>query len=120
MRKINWLIGMLLLISTLLQGRHIIGGEITYECLGEVNGQRRYKFVMRIYRDCACRNCAELDSQAPISIYRCGVKQQCSGFSQNNTFLDFNVRLQTVKQVDPPDFPCLQLPPNICVEEGFL
>ena len=119
MRKVNWLIGMLLLISTLLEGRHIIGGEITYECLGEVNGQRRYKFTMRIYRDCACQNCAELDSEAPISIYRCGVKQQCSAFGQNNTFLDFNVRLQTAKKVDPPDFPCLQLPPNICVEEGF-
>jgi gliding motility-associated-like protein len=118
--KINWLIvSIILLCSTFLEGRHIIGGEITYECLGEVNGQRRYKFTMRIYRDCSCQNCAQLDNEAPIAIYRCGVNQRCSNLSQANTFSSFDVRLRSVRFVEEPDFPCLQLPANICVEEGL-
>jgi len=37
-----------------LMARHIIGGEITYECIGEgeIPNTRKYKFYMKIYRDC--------------------------------------------------------------------
>ncbi|MBV6652453.1 MAG: hypothetical protein KI786_01770, partial [Mameliella sp.] len=45
------------LFSNPLSAAHIIGGEITYECLGWTNGDpstgtRTYQFYMNIYRDC--------------------------------------------------------------------
>ncbi len=96
-------------------GRHIIGGEITYECVSP--GQ--YDFTMRIYRDCSCSNCADLDPQAQIAIYRCGGNVECSNLTQISPYRQFPVALQDVNRVSPPNYPCLELPPNICVEEGL-
>lgn len=102
-----------------LEARHLIGGEITYECLGERGNGMRYKFTMRIYRDCACTGCAPFDPQAAISIYRCGASASCDQLTVNNVFDNFTVGLESITSVSPPEFPCLEIPPNICVEEGF-
>ncbi|MEM8523932.1 MAG: PKD domain-containing protein [Bacteroidota bacterium] len=109
----------LLLVFGASEARHIIGGEITYECVGEQAGGRKYLVKMFIYRDCACTNCANFDEIAPISIYRCGVKQDCGDFTSLNAFDQVNVPISTRGAVDPPNFPCLELPPNICVEEAI-
>ncbi len=86
---------------------HIIGGEITYQCLG--NG--KYKFIMRIYRDCRDQGMqvGQLDQQAPIGIYR------------NGTILveTLHVVLLSVSNIERPDFPCLIPPENLCVQEGI-
>ena len=34
-----------------LQAKHIIGGVLSYECLGDGN----YRFTMKMYRDCCVR-----------------------------------------------------------------
>lgn len=98
-----------------LQARHIIGGEITYDCIAP--GQ--YNFVMKIYRDCACNDCALLDQVAEIAIYRCGVNVSCSSQTQGSPFDRISVPIQSINNVQPPDYPCLDVPPNICVEEGL-
>lgn len=93
------------------QAAHIIGGVITYECLGEGN----YRFTMKLYRDCAGTG-AVFDSapNAPfagtVSIYR--------GASQNE-FDNIILPAPTITTV-PPDVsnPCLKPPGNVCVEEG--
>ena len=99
------------LICSLLAGEiaafHIIGGEITYICLG--NGT--YKFTMHIYRDCRDQGMpvGQLDPQAPIAIY------------QNGTLLIdvLHITLLSASNVEAPDFPCLIPPENLCVEEGI-
>ena len=107
------------LISCFLavEARHLIGGEITYRCLGSSAGGVKYKFTMRIYRDCACSNCAEFDPNAAISIYRCP-KGGCENLTTFNTFEAFRVPVLSIQPVAPPTFPCLEVPPNICVEEA--
>ncbi|MEL6986944.1 MAG: PKD domain-containing protein, partial [Bacteroidota bacterium] len=54
-----------------MNSRHIIGGDITYECLGEGNSPdtRNFEITMKIYRDCAGGG-AEFDNPAEIGIYR--------------------------------------------------
>lgn len=96
-------------------GRHIIGGEITYECIGP--GQ--YRFTMLIYRDCACTGCASFDEPAQVAIYRCGGDTPCSNLNQRDPVITLQVSLQRMRAVAPPDYPCLILPPNICVQEGL-
>ena len=54
----------LLLLPTDLLGRHIIGGVITYLNLGGGN----YRFVMKMYRDCNCVDCADFDAVASIGV----------------------------------------------------
>lgn len=109
----------LLIICSILaissvEARHIIGGEITYECANSGN----YNFTMTIYRDCSCTNCAFLDDVAEIAIYRCGSTTSCSSMTQASPFTTLQVNLGQVTTVDPPDFPCLTIPPDICVEKG--
>lgn len=93
--------------------RHIIGGNITYECLG--NGD--YEFTLSIYRDCNCTGCALLDPEAFIAIYRCGGATDCALLGQRSYVARLNVPLQNRSFVDQPTYPCL-IPPNVCVELG--
>ncbi len=94
-----------LLMGGTVQAFHIIGGDITYECLG--NG--RYRFVMKIYRDCRPQQqAAPLDDMAAIAIYR----------GMSNLITSLEIPLGSNGFVAPPDLPCLIPPDNLCVEEG--
>ena len=114
MRRLAYIRIFLLAISLsgiVFQGeaRHIIGGEIIYECLG--NGT--YRFVMKMYRDCRPQqNAADYDPMAVITIYR-GDRAPYARVTS------FNVNLGRVDVIAPPDYPCLILPPNLCVQEGI-
>ncbi|MEM0993631.1 MAG: PKD domain-containing protein [Bacteroidota bacterium] len=116
--KRNILIIFLLIAANVIQARHIIGGEITYECLGAAGGGMRYQFTMLIYRDCACSNCAGFDEEAAIGIYQCGVDQDCDDLTSGDIFRNLSIPVGMIRNVDPPSFPCLVVPPNICVQEG--
>ena len=86
---------------------HIVGGEISYECLG--NDQ--YKITIEIYRDCNSTG-AQFDNPMLLFIYD-GVtnillnqyNQNVSSSSITNLPIIFNN-------------PCVTPPSNICVEKG--
>ncbi|MEM6967365.1 MAG: PKD domain-containing protein [Bacteroidota bacterium] len=92
---------------------HIIGGEITYECLGNND----YRFTMIIYRDCNGGG-ALFDSQngsfteATITVYKDG---------ENFPFINSITLGAPIITTIPPDVsnPCLIVPDDICVEEGI-
>lgn len=86
---------------------HIVGGEITYECLSN----NQYRITLNVYRDCACTNCADLDDPAYIFIF--------NNNTPNANPVKLEVALESVTEVDPPDDLCLEtLPPNLCVQKG--
>lgn len=112
--KVGLTISMILFLGWNAQARHIIGGDITYECLG--NGE--YEFTLKIYRDCNCTMCADFDPEAFIAVYRCGNNVSCGSMNQSSFFQRIDVPLQGVPvNIEAPDYPCL-IPPNVCVEEG--
>lgn len=103
-----------------LRAAHIIGGEITYECLGWTNGDpstnsRSYQFYLNIYRDCQGGG-ADFDSapfgsfDATVSIYRA---------DSTDEYLNIVLGAPTVTLIDPdPNNPCVIVPTNVCVEQG--
>src|SRR5678815_873339 len=94
-----------------LYAKHIVGGEIYYECLGPGNmtDSRNYKLTMKIYRDCAADG-ANFDNPARIGIY--------SYINGVYAFVrPLNVNHIEVTNVEAIENPCLILPPNVCVEE---
>lgn len=106
--------------SPAIQAAHIIGGEITYQCLGFTNNDpntqsRTYLFNMKIYRDCQ-GNGANFDG-APggafdthITIYRA---------SSSNPVFVYILDPPVVQFVDPnPGNACVVIPPNVCVQRG--
>lgn len=89
---------------------HLIGGDISYECLGSGN----YRFTIKIYRDCSNPRGDYFDYNAPVTIY-------LGDAPPYRRFVHLDVPLiQPITKL-PPDAsnPCLILPPNICVEEGI-
>ena len=90
---------------------HIIGGEITYECLGDVGpSAKRYRFTMKIYRDCNSGG-APFDNPANIAIYR-------GSYNSNSLFATFTVGVLKTEPI-PADTPqCVASFPNECVESA--
>ena len=94
-----------------LFAKHIIGGDITYEYLGDSGpNAKRWRFTMKVYRDCNGGG-ANFDSDASISIYK-------GTYNNNSRSESFSINyLNFVKLI--PDTPqCVTQIPNVCVQEA--
>ncbi|MBI5914495.1 MAG: PKD domain-containing protein [Bacteroidetes bacterium] len=97
----------LLFLNVPVFAAHIIGGVLTYECLGGGN----YKFTLKMYRDCASGG-ADFDNNAPFSLYK-------QGTNGSQTLLTTLFRSpDNITVINPASNPCLTIPPNVCVQEG--
>lgn len=94
----------LILLSATGHATHIVGGELTYRCLGNNN----YEIKLKIYRDCL-NGMAPFDDPANITIFN-----SSGGVVQ--TIQISNPIITTI----PPSInsPCFQVPSGVCVEEG--
>lgn len=109
-----WILLFVLAGQSLL-ANHIVGGQITYQCLGFVKNDpssnaRTYRITLKVYRDCAKGN-PGFDSQpgfpaATVTIY--------GGRTSQSFTLD---RPDTIG-VKPTSGSCLVAPPNICLQEA--
>jgi len=102
------------ILSTNLYAKHIIGGVMSYECLGN----NMYKITLKVYRDCAGGG-AGFDSPAQIGIYRCGTAINCSSLGQFNAIQEPNPNPLDISPIAPPYYQCLKVPPIVCVEEAI-
>ncbi len=104
------------LCSLSLSARHIIGGEVTYECLGvsTVDPTANTYFVtMKIFRDCdPTTGGAFFDDPAIIGIYRGSI---------NDNYLEQTlfVNVLSITNIIPDTPQCIQNVPYACVEEGI-
>jgi gliding motility-associated-like protein len=98
-------LGLIILLSPkFVLGTHIVGGELTYQCLGNNN----YQITLKLYRDC-------FGGQAPYD------DPAIVGIFNNNQILVSTVSLNFpgAQQIPAVNIsPCLTPPGNICVEEA--
>jgi len=101
----------LLLFPALVEARHIIGGDITYECLGETSpGNKRWRFTMHIYRDCF-GNGADFDVPAEFAIYK--------GSEVNNSlYSTFSISNFDFTELVPDTPQCVTKIPPVCVQQA--
>ncbi|MCC6459520.1 MAG: gliding motility-associated C-terminal domain-containing protein [Saprospiraceae bacterium] len=100
------------LAPNVLLARHIIGGEITYKFLSVDNqGRYRYRFTMKIYRDCQGGG-ADFDDPAEMAIYR-------GTYSNNILQESFKIGNPSIKKLIPVPPPCISTLPSVCVEEAI-
>lgn len=92
-----------LLWSPAIHAFHIVGGELTYECLGGSN----YRLSLTVYRDCYSTG-APFDNPAYIFIFT------ASGTLLNT--LSIAMPPGGPQRVNPPDNICLNTLPDVCVE----
>lgn len=107
-RKNAWLLRLFLVITglcypTLNFAFHIVGGEITYQCLSGNN----YQIRLTVYRDCYCTGCAEFDNPAYIAVYD----------NTSNGYIKLAVPMPTAEYISPPEIICAETLPDICVHQ---
>lgn len=88
-----------------LHATHLVGGELSYKCLGNNN----YEITLIIYRDCY-NGQAPLDASVSITIY-----------NQNNIMIsndDVPLYSVTTLPLKAPNN-CTTLPNNVCTEKGI-
>jgi len=97
-----------LFFSPKINATHIVGGDLSYECLGN----NEYLITMRVYRDCYLGQ-AGFDDPATMRIF--------TGINGNTPFGSlFLVDLTQESDIPPVvSNPCLMPPSNVCVEEGL-
>ena len=98
---------LLIILPLLAQGAHIIGGEMTYKCVG--NGD--YIITLKVYRDCQGGGAGfDGPNSGRISIYLGDAESEFDRITMTSP---------VVTQVDPEvGNPCLDIPTNVCVEQG--
>ncbi len=100
---IKYLAGFLILISFSAEAAHLVGGQISYTCIGGNN----YQIRLRVYRDCGGGG-AQFDAQANIAIY-----------DVNNILIRMLTPVKGPTINVPPDStgnPCVTAPPGLCTE----
>lgn len=106
MRKLLLSCFLLVLLGHVGQAAHLVGGEIFYECLGN----NQYRITLKVYRDCYTVTGAEFDNPAYIAVY------------DDNGSLIENLTAPFLGSTQIPviiNNPCLQAPPDVCVEEAI-
>lgn len=107
-----------------VRAAHIIGGELYYRCLGYGNNgldtsSRTYRIYIKLYRDCRPQqNAAGFDAPLGFTIYRKEANGSYSNVRPNNQEFTIPRLTEGPFKIAPPEYPCLILPPDICVESG--
>lgn len=91
---------------TPINATHLVGGEMSYTCLGNNN----YEITLIIYRDCLAPGGAPFDQNAIISVYKQG------GVLFSNDTVPFLNNIQQLPIVAPNN--CTVLPKTVCTEKG--
>ncbi len=96
----------LLFFSTNLSATHILGGVISYKYVSN----NVYAFTMQVYRDCSAISDFEYSIRIPAYL---------GNSTTPFTTADINItRAADIIKINPPQFDCVTVPSNICVEEG--
>ncbi len=118
MKRIKITIGLVCLFLCSVQigfARHIIGGEVYYDCLGIDNSGTEdfvtFRITFNMYRDCFGGG-ADFDSPARFGLYR--------GSGEDWIFTElFSVVPNQIFDLAINDDPCVEEPNNVCVEQAI-
>lgn len=114
MKKKASIFFLLILFGLPIFARHIAGGEIFYEYMGQgaSPGTSLYKITLRLFRDCYTTG-AQLDPNANIAIF-----DQSSNVEVPRS--PFNVALDHIEVIQKSgSIPCIVNPPDVCYQIGF-
>ena len=103
-------------LSHQADARHIVGGDVEYECLSvdTISGRATFLITYSIYRDAAAANAAGFDPDATFGV-----------FTGNGSTWRF---ARSVNNIPPQDIsritevgsnPCIIVPPGVRVEKGI-
>lgn len=110
----HYLLIMLCFVAvTSVRSAHIVGGDMTYTCLGTVNGKTRIEVTMTMYRDSKSGG-AQFDNVARFGVF----EQEPNGFWTLRETID-NIPVTEIQAItNTGSNPCLVIPPDVGVQKG--
>ena len=108
MRRFSAFILLLFASYSTLYATHIVGGEITYRCLGN----NTYEITLTVYRDCY-NGIPNFDNPARVGIYEKGADSTLV----RNLALAYNAFSNDTLPIILNN-PCLTAPPDVCVHKA--
>ena len=92
-------------VVSISYSRHILGGNITYDCLGN----NQYRFTMKVYKDCIDPNSPDFDRPAYFQIFNL----------DNNSLYDSpSLNPGSQRDILPGITTCIDNLPDFCTKEG--
>ncbi|MEN9610933.1 MAG: hypothetical protein RLZZ628_1747 [Bacteroidota bacterium] len=99
---------------------HIVGGDISYRFVERLpNNKIRYKFRLKVYRDCRAEVKTQLDSVALIGIFLRNPNGSYLNYGDDSSRTLLKITKSVSSYVAQPNYPCLTPPPDVCAEEGI-
>ena len=113
-KKILFVFVVLITITNIAQAKHIIGGEVYYDCLGIDSSSSTpmvsFEITFNMYRDCFGGG-AGFDAPAAFGLY--------TGSGDNWSYsTQFSSSPQEVVNLELNDDPCVEEPEDVCVERA--
>ncbi len=98
----------------LVQASHIVGGQLGYKFVSRNGNLATYNITLRMYKDCASQANGQ-NSPFPTTI----IMHSYVGNSTTRLAL-YTLRLKasSIASVAPPNYPCLTIPPYVCVQQA--
>ncbi|MEO1623661.1 MAG: gliding motility-associated C-terminal domain-containing protein [Bacteroidota bacterium] len=105
----------LLLLPGTTSATHIVGGEVTYTCLGQDGDSTTFEIQLTIFRDCFNGNpAAFFDQPASIGIFGDDNQLLTALGTNGQLLIPFDSLLNDTLNPVLAN-PCLEVPPNVCV-----
>jgi gliding motility-associated-like protein len=99
--------GVLLLLFQFVNALHIKGGWMNYRYIDtESNGNLRYEFTVKVFRDCGTQSPGQNDAVINITMFRNGDNTQAGVFAAGSV-ANYSLRKTTFN-------PCIQPVPDVC------
>ncbi|MBM3415479.1 MAG: T9SS type B sorting domain-containing protein [Bacteroidetes bacterium] len=102
----------LFILSGTAEAAHITGGEMYYTYLGQTGANYDYRVTVKLFKDCNCTNCANLDAQIGMAAFDKSTGTMV--WSNGSVALAQIVTLS----LNSPD-PCISNPPVVCYQVGY-
>jgi len=111
--RIKTLILTIVCSYNILTGAHIVGGDVTYQCIetNELTRRTKFKITFTLFRD-AIGNGAPFDNSARFGIYE--YNQTNNTWQYRQMIISNPINIQKVPYEDE----CVVVPPNIVVEKA--
>lgn len=117
MKQIVLFVFFLLGISFSMQASHLVGGDISYECLGN----NQYKIRLNVYRDCQSTGqggtLSPFDNPARLTVFTGNGTVYSVNPPQQSLSVNYSASSPSVIAIDLSN-PCLVPPTNVCVDEA--
>ncbi|RYZ97874.1 MAG: hypothetical protein EOP47_20715, partial [Sphingobacteriaceae bacterium] len=114
-----WLFAAMFMFFSPAKATHLVGGSVTYEYQGDVNGKQKYLITLKVYRDCTIppgqERATEFDRPVMLGIYENWSNKPLF----NGNYLQLDLKNENI--IDPLNggSECPNAPKNLCYREGI-